>query len=408
MSSLSNSEIFNSGVAQASDYLSSGGNRIIGDKVRMSIIADQAPTPNFNSTSIYRINNNQGNKMLTKPVLTTYVGPISKTSGTPTTLALVDWFGIFCFDKIELMYNGKLLSQVTASQMYNNFIAHNSTDELAILKKQLGGGYTDAERTTLALGDQAFYLDLSQVFSLLSDPLELLLLTSPLEVRVTYAQGPATRYIRSVGTVVGPTFTYNKAAELIVCYTDIKNELTSILKSGPINKFYYDSISVPLSITNTATQQSFPLSQLNNNDVILITTNTRLQSDLNHVTLPTYTNNQLIPSYTLKSQGQYISGANFDYTDDYIKKVYIENVGFTGERELSQSNIYPISYASDIDSTFGEHNVGYTGSKSFTGITDAQLSLMYTSAPAAQDVMVNVTVAKRLILDKGQIYLMGN
>jgi hypothetical protein len=398
-----NQQIF-SEAYQAQVYQDTG--LIIGPKNTFISNPDQGATPSPGATQVYRLNpSTHGRAVITGIFLENYVqaSVTVGTSGSITSLNLVPYFGAVQIQSLEVWTNGLMISKIDDLDILTKTFAYNDYSEFLILRDQLGATPTTSLATPTPIN--TFRLDLSQYVGIFSQPFPLWLLNSDLEIRIVYALGTLPNggsFVQYSGTALSnPAITYVQPSQLYVTYQTIGAELGAIMSKNPVDIMDYQSLRIPLQITNGSLNQQFLLSQLNSNNVIILWLVARLQSDLtNSSGAPTFTNFQIIPSYSLVSQGVRITGKHFDITTGYFNNIMLAEDNYPGMRQLYNSNLYAINYSSDVSASFAEGKNSYSGARSFMDISDANLQITYTIAPPNQNIDVVASVMRLWRIEK--------
>lgn len=390
-----NAQVFHN-PAIAAKYFAQG--KLVGDNLRLKIPSDQG-LPDLLGEQHFLIRP-QGKRLLNGLTLNTDISAISKTGGT--YVRGVDALGLLMINNIEIRQNSKVLNRITAAQMWEIVQQMSDESENVIMNARVGID-SQANRATRAASPTSYCIDFAHFFGMFSVPLPVYRLDAPLEVVVTYA-GPASLLVETDGTA--PTFSF-VASNLIATFTEVPQMLTNEIDAMsvyPIYAFDYQEMVFDIPAA-TASSFSYNLQQLNNKDVILINTIVRPAANFTTANACDYTTCTAVSSYTLKSSNNYISGANFDFTDTFMRQNLLHEYDFPAKDALYTQNIYPISYSTMLSEEFSDHGHKYTGSKSFRNVTDAQLTLNFASTvAAAQKVHVNAICCRRILIGpKGEV-----
>lgn len=395
---MSTPEVLYNQNAILSDYIYNRMGRVIGLTTNQQVRASQVlPTlGNFQSFMIPR----QGLQMVTSVNLISSISAMSKTGGT--YIRGTQGFGIQQYDHLELWCAGVKLSNITAEQMYTNYLENNGYDYINAMNAAVGIAST-AARATAAAAAQTFSVELDECFSLFAQPLPIHLLNADLELRVYYKQS-ISYLVETDGTA--PSFSYSDVY-LDVEYTQIPDAVAKFIAERVAKDefilFGYDWINVQNTIAagTGATQFQFAMQQLVNLNVIKMDIIARLSSDLTTALAVNYVNYQSIASYNLKSASNFICGTLFDITDSYYRQALLLKYNPVGINNLYNANIYMISYTDELDQVYGEFNNNYAGSRPFYGVTDATLTLNFASSPAAAlTINTLVSFVQRYKIDK--------
>jgi hypothetical protein len=385
--------------AELAEYYYDSKKKLIGDQLRLRIPSD-AGLPQLLGEQHFLIKP-QGTRWLDSSVLLeTTISAITKTGGS--YVRGIDAMGIFMINNIEVRYGSEPIGRITAAQMYQIYEQMMWEDERDLMSKNVGIAVAGTRATNTAAA-QTFLLDLSHLFGIFGMPFPIFKCNQPLEIVITY-HGPTSLLVETDGTA--PAFSF-VSSNIYATYTEAHPAVTA----AAINKqvwslygyeFLEQQFDIPAGVSNSF---NFNLQQLNNRDVILINTMIRPSANLTTPLAPDYTTATALSSYTLKSSNNYISGANFDYTDTFMRQVLLHDYDFPSKDYLITKNYYPISYSNLLAEEFSDDGNKYTGSRSFRNVTDAQLTLKIASTVGtAQKVYVNAICARRLFIgQRGEI-----
>lgn len=404
MSSNPQSSLLYSDVSTVADYYSTGGRRLLSHDSRRKINPSTGLVPVIGNNTIIRIPKS-GDSFLSHAVLEVVVAPLTKTGGT--YVSLINAFGLFCFDRIELSVAGEKIDTMYPKQIEQLLVQHTYAEELEYKKSNLGYG-TTTERRASSSAQQTFYLELNRYFSIMNNPMPISLLDSELEFTI-YWSNNLSQLVETDGT--NPVFSF-VSATINVTYAEPNGVNRNLIKdlqskSGSEGFPIYSEeiLRIMRPWAGGASTNQFQLTELNDKNVIYlnVTDSSNVVPSVPGASYDPIADSK-IALYRLENSGKQIHGAEFDISDAYFKGCLAQEYSFIGIKELKNRNIYSISYSDDLKDEFEEHNNDYSGSMSFKDMNSVTMKLTYDSAmPANRVVTINVFMPRKHLIHKGRL-----
>lgn len=369
----------NSEQAIYADYIANKGRRIIGAHDKRLLVGDQSvPTLNSSSSVDHWFTLQRfGNKMYRS--LKLYFSTSALTSaGSPTYLRLVDGYGIFAFERIQVHYGGKMVSEVFADSIYSRYLQDNADAEYDSLANAVGLGLSTGARNTAAAGVQYFVLDLDESFDWLNQPYERHLLSSD-DFKIMFR-------IRAISDVVeldtsAPSFSFTNfklGYDLVDSNPLIDQFLVQQMTTGYGKQLHQIT---PIYITkalSSVTTTEVDLSILQGKDVVSVDFFVRTAASATDKKFNTLDTS--ISSWNMQAGNKYVSGAEFDITKEIFRKWFLYTYDIVGQEQLmSAKDLFVISFSDSLKSQFGEHNQVYSGSKRFE-TNDVKMTVNFSSS----------------------------
>lgn len=331
---------------------------------------------------------------------------VSATSGgsAGTYRALANAFPIFLFDYIELVDGCTKILTAKPHEIYNRVIEYSDVDEYPLIKQNLGID-TRANRHALAAASQTFYLDMSNVFNWFMDVLPIHKINNELQLRFKVIESLA--YLLETDYTGSPTFSLT-SWEMTAKYTRASQSVINTINSQEQLPYYdIEQVEFQIDVPNGATTASYVANDLRDRDVV----------SMNIVLVPTaslttgkQTDYKALSSYNLKYNNNWISGPNFDITDEYYHRVLVLDYDNVNKQEMAEGGdgeyIYQISYADSLGGIIGDSTkvIEYTGSKNFSGITAPKFTFNFPSSlSGAHTLFVYASCVKKFFIQNGRI-----
>lgn len=404
---ISNKAVFYNDTLRLADYITNKYSRVVSKKQNIKEITFDASIPTLGSDgAMYSVKiPKEGDQMITSIDIKAVLSTITTTGGT--FRRYVDGVGMYHWIRLELWSDGELVNTIYAENLDESVQQHNNLDEYAVLQQKLGIA-TTAVRNAASAAPQTFFVPLDEVFAIFSQPFPRFL-CNDLELRV-YFRGPLSALVETDGTApVCSLLDY----KLVVSYDEVGNDIVNFLKEKANSRdgfimYQYSYLQKVFPVAaGASTSQTIPLEILNNKDLIYCNIVSKLNSDLSTPLACNYRNYQLIQQFNMKSSSNYINGTQFDVTDVYYKRYFLQDYDFLGMAILATSNIYSISFSENLSQTFGERQNTYSGSKDFTGISDAEINLIVPSTTNALRIIVNMIIARRVAIRNGKLVILN-
>lgn len=402
---MSNASILYSDDATKSDYYSTGGRRLLSNDNRRKINPSTGLIPVIGNNTIIRIPKS-GDAFLSNAVLEIVVAPVTKTGGT--YVRLINAFGLFCMDRIELSIGGEKIDTLYPKMIEQFLVQHTYAEELEFKKPNLGYGDNTA-RGTAAASQQTFFIELNRYLSLLNNPLPISLLDAELEFTIYWANS-VNVLVETDGT--NPQFSFVSAtinatyAEPLGARRDLIRELAAEANGAGFPIYSEEFLRITRPWAGGALTNQFQLTELNDKNVIYmnITDNSSVVPSGASYTGYNPLDDLKLAKYRLENNGKQIHGSEFDITDAYFKGCLMQEYSFVGIKELRSRNIYSISYSDDLKDEFEENKNEYSGSMSFRDMNSVTMKLDYESAaPANRVVTINVFMPRKHVIRKGKL-----
>lgn len=326
----------------------------------------------------FRVEKLSDKSFLRSLYLETQIAPLQQSGGT--TMALCDAAAIFMFNHIRIEYNGMELYRCTDTQMYNMIQQHNGAEEYSVIAQKLGIDSL-ANRRTAAAGNQLFVLDLDEFFACFQIDLPLFALNQGIDI-IFNLKSQSQILEEVTGTNPQVFVNYMK---LNTCYVEsysdaVPRYVQQLSKEQwyPIVGYNFVEGKVTLPAGNSGVRYTTQrIGEFAGRDVVYATIQSRLSSDVDTQNGVKPTAFLPLQSYNLQSLGVSVDNCEFQITDSKYRFILLNEYRPLGKQRLKDMNLYMVSYASDLVSSFGEYTQykrELTGSKMF-GQQDVNLVL---------------------------------
>lgn len=381
----------------------SGGSEIIGRNEVRQINSVSGSVPSRGQSFVFNVSPWGDNWVSEVSLVTSITAPTC--TGAGKIAWMVNAFGLFMFERIEIHQGGRLISQYFPQHLYHRLLQDWNSDELAIEKKLLGID-TEANRKTASEDPQTFVLKLGDFITLFAQPLPVFLLNSPIQITFVF-RDPIGEVCETDGTA--QTFTYTDC-HLSIRYIDPigKDQINRLVRQTPFPIFDEEVVRINRTVVGNSSQTEFRfnLQELNNKQVVQIPffVNTQANKALGkHTTYGAFT------EFTLKSQSKFITDEQYPITDKIYRYEILPVLEADGLENLFYDNLYTICYADRLALHLDHHLCPerYSGSHDFTGTTDAELSVTYGTAPSGnEDLHIFAECVRRLAIANGLIEIL--